>query len=404
MRIVIIATLDTKLEEALYIKNYLESNNCGVTIIDVGVFEDFSNVDISIKKILKNEGYNLKERILIEKRSEIMEKLGVCCGNVLKDLLKKGEINGVIGIGGNQGTAICGIAMQSLPFIIPKIIVTTIASGNMRSYIKNKDIFVVSSITDLFGGPNFININVINNAMDAIIAMVKNSKNIHKPDKKVIAITAFGNTSKGAKICSDLLIKLDFVPIIFHASGSGGSAMEELICNGYIDGVIDLTTHEIIGEIFDFDIYGPTNNKRLVSASEKRIPQIISTGGLDYFVFGSPKTIPPFLRKRKTHYHNPYNTNVRTSASELKKVAELMAERINNSKGPVALLVPLKGWTEIGSIGNTLYDFKANNSFIITIERKMQISENKILEKLNKKINDYDFCETCVLKLIHFFN
>ncbi|MCL5073312.1 MAG: Tm-1-like ATP-binding domain-containing protein [Actinobacteria bacterium] len=404
MNIAIIATIDTKLEESIYMKDYIEKNNLGTILIDVGVFRDFEVADINIKKILKEKNYDLKKAILVEKRSEIIEKIGLCCGEILESLYKRNEIDGVISIGGNQGTAIFGIAIQKLPFFLPKVLVTTIASGNMRPYIKNKDIFTVFSITDFAGGINFINKCVVDNALDSIVAMAKNKKICKKPDKKVIAITAFGNTSKGAIICADLLKKLDFSPVIFHSSGAGGSAMEDLIDNNYVDGVIDLTPHEIIGEIFNFDIYKPTSGERLVSASKKGIPQVLSTGGLDYFVFGPPDTMPRFLQNRKIHYHNPYNTNVRISGKELIKVADLMAKRINGSRGPVALLIPMKGWSEIGSINNILYDNEANNMFVNRVEKKIKLSKNKILEKINKNINSPEFCEYCVKRLNMFFD
>lgn len=403
MKIVIIATLDTKLKEALYIKKYIEKNNLEAILIDVGIFKNYKVADINVKKILKEENYDLEKAILSEKRSIIIEKIGLCCAGVLESIYKKNKIDGVFGIGGNQGTAICGIAMQKLPFFLPKILMTTIASGNMRPYIRNKDIFTIFSITDLIGGVNFINICVIDNALNAIIAMVKNKQIFKKPGKYIIAITAFGNTSKGAVVCANLLKKIGFIPIIFHASGAGGSAMEELIDNNYIDGVIDLTSHEIIGEVFEFDIYKPTSEKRLIAASKKGIPQIISTGGLDYFVFGSPDTVPNFLQKRKIHYHNIYNTNVRIAGNELEKVADLMAKRINNAKGPVALLIPMKGWSEIGSVNNILYDFESNSRFINRIEKKLKLSEEKIFEKIDKSINDPAFCKICVQKLATFF-
>ncbi|MHB8277784.1 MAG: Tm-1-like ATP-binding domain-containing protein [Candidatus Humimicrobiaceae bacterium] len=404
MNIAIIATLDTKLEESLYIKDYIEKNKVGTILIDVGVFKNYKDTDINIKTILKEKSYDLQKAILIEKRSVIIEKIGLSCGEVLEGLYKNNKIDGVISIGGNQGTAIFGIAVQRLPFFLPKVLITTIASGNMRPYIKNKDIFTVFSITDFVGGINFINKCVIDNALDAIIAMTKNKKICKKPDKKVIAITAFGNTSKGAIICADLLKKLDFSPVIFHSSGAGGSAMEDLIDDNYIDGVIDLTPHEVIGEIFSFDIYKPTSGERLVSASKKGIPQVISTGGLDYFVFGPPDTIPHFLQNRKIHYHNPYNANVRISKTELVKVADLMAKRINDSIGPVALLIPMEGWSEIGSKNNILYDGEANNVFCDRVEKKIKLSKNIILEKINTDINSPEFCERCVKRLNMFFN
>ena len=404
MRIAIIATLDTKLKEALYIKNRIESKKSSALLIDTSILPHDKVGDIDIKDLLNKSDFNIDEKLKVEKRSKIIEQVGLECGKQLKLLYDKGDINGVLGIGGNQGTAICGIAFQNLPFIFPKMIISTVASGDIRPYVRDKDIFVVFSITDFLFGPNFINKYVIDNAIDSIMEMAKIRKVISKPSKTVVAMTAFGNTSKACNICADLLRDMDFEPIVFHASGAGGSAMEELIEEGYIDGVIDLTTHEIIGELFTFDIYKPAIRNRFMAASKRGIPQVIVPGGMDYFVFGPPDTIPDYLKNRKIHYHNPYNTNVRISGDELVRVADLMIERLDASSGPVAILIPMKGWTEIGSDNNELFDPEANNKFIDYLEKNFAPGKGRVFEKINDNINAFPFCQRCVQVLVDFIN
>lgn len=403
MKVLIIATLDTKSKEALYIKKTIERSGLDTILMDAGISKSFAIADIDAKELLQIKGYDLEKAILAEKRSELIYTIAETCGEVIEDLCKKNQISGILGIGGNQGTAICGIAMQKAPFFLPKIIVSTVASGNMRPYIRHKDIFVVFSITDLCDRPNFINKHVLDNAIGSLIAMSRRKRVIKKPRKPVIGLTAFGNTSKAVNNCSKLLRELNYAPVVFHASGAGGSAMEELIENDLIDGVLDLTSHEIIGEVFDFDIYKPTKPMRLQAAAQKGIPQVIATGGLDYFVFGAPDTIPVYLKDRKMHYHNPYNTNVRILGEELEKVADLLTERLNNAKGPVSLLIPLEGWSEIGARGNLLFDKNANDRFIERIKRNFASSNKRGIKMVPYNINDNAFSELCVKELHSLF-
>ncbi|HYM90511.1 MAG TPA: Tm-1-like ATP-binding domain-containing protein, partial [bacterium] len=206
-----------------------------------------------------------------------------------------------------------------------------------------------------------------------------------------VAVTALGNTHAAVtRVMADLGARgYEVVP--FHASGAGGSAMEWLVRQGEFAAVIDLTPHEFLGEVLGDDIYTPVHPGRLTAAGAAGIPQVVAPGGLDYFVFGAEETVPPRYRGRPTHHHNPYNTNVRASADELHRVGKALAERLNNARGPVAFLVPLRGWSHIGREGGPLWDPQANEALREVMRRTLRTGLRYI--EVDAAINDPSFAD-----------
>jgi uncharacterized protein (UPF0261 family) len=211
-----------------------------------------------------------------------------------------------------------------------------------------------------------------------------------KGEKPVIATTAFGNTDAAVNQARIILEGKGYEVIAFHASGASGSAMEYLIEEGYIQGVLDMTTHELIGEVFGDGIYTPLR-PRLEEAGKKGIPQVIVPGAIEYFCFGGPDTVPKKYLDRKTHYHNPYNTNIRATRDEVIRVAEVMAEKLNKSSGPVVVVIPLKGFSENGRQGNALYEPETDQAFIHSLEKNLK--PNIRIIKIDANINDQEFSE-----------
>jgi uncharacterized protein (UPF0261 family) len=287
--------------------------------------------------------------------------------------------------------------MRMLPFGFPKLIVSTVASGNVRPYVGCTDIAMLFSVGDLLGGPNPITGRILDEAAGAIVGMAQSRRDGAEMPPS-LAITAFGNTHRAVVEAMRVLGEAGWSVVPFHASGASGSAMESLIEEGRIVGVLDLTTHELLAELFPDDYYRPVHPGRMTAAGKRGIPQVVVPGGLEYFCFGPVDAIPLTWRARPTHVHNPYCTNVRTSAEELRIVARELAQRLNGSRGPVAVLIPVLGWSEVGSPGGILHDPSANGAFVDALGD--HLGAHISIECMNNTINDSDFARRAAETLL----
>lgn len=400
--ILVIATLDTKGAEATYIKELIEKRGHKAIVMDIGILgETPFRPDITRDKVARAAAMRIEKLVSEQRRDSSMRTMADGATKLARELCDEGRLDGIIGIGGNQGTMIASAVMRALPFGVPKVMVSTIASGNLRPYIGDKDIMIMFSVADLLGGINIVTRTILSNATGAVLGMSEMGvKMAIAPDKQVIGLTAFGSTNEAVTRASELLRSKGYEVIVFHASGAGGSAMEDLIDQGIISGVLDLTTHELVAEIFPeaHDVYAPVNPNRLSIAGRKGIPQVVAPGGLDYFVYGPIDTVPTQIRDRKIHYHNPNNVNVRVNRKELAFTGKVMAERLNKAKGPVAVLVPLQGWTNWDRRGGDLYDRAADRAFVKSLKKHIE-PKVRIIE-IDCHMNDPIFAETAVA-IIH---
>lgn len=389
--VAILATLDTKGPEALFLKDILTSAGLDVVVIDLSILnEPLVRPDIPREDVLRELSLDPKEFLSRVRdgrlrRDEAIKLMGLGASKILTKLIK--ELGGVIGIGGNQGTAAASIAMKVLPIGIPKIIVSTVASGNIRPYVEYKDIMIMFSVADLEFGPNTISKLVLTNAANAMIGMVRGLKYLDI-DKNVrrVAITTLGSTGGLTRRCVYALKELGFEPIVFHASGAGGSAMEELIESGFFTAVLDLNLHELVGEVIPDDIYRPMK-PRLINSLRLDIPLVVVPGSINYLVFGPPDTIPSKYLGRQTHYHNPYNTNVRLSREELLTVAEHLCSKFYSVGRSVKakLIIPLKGFSVLDIPGGPLYKPDDDVEFINYLVRSL--SSLVGISEVNANIN-----------------
>ena len=402
--IAILATLDTKAEEVAYMKNLFGAQGHSTVIIDVGPLGPPGiPPDISNEEIARRTGWELSKLIQTEEKGRIMEEMGKGATKLLLHLYQEGKLDGVIALGGNQGSAIASTAMRALPFGFPKYLVSTVASGNIRPYVGHKDIGVVFSVGDFLGGPNPVTRSILANAVSAVVGMVRHGSRVKiEPGERIIAVTALGNTEPAVSQAVTQLHEMGFQVIPFHASGAGGSAMEELIEEGIIHGVLDLTPHELTEEVVGAGAYIPVRPERLRAAGTKGIPQVVSTGGMEYLCFGPKESIPLKLRKRKIYMHNPFNANVGVSRKEMAQVGKTMAERLNEAKGMTAVLIPLRGWSIYGAKGGPLHDEVGYTIFIKAL--KNHLRGNIGLEEVDAHINDGLFVDRCVKQLVDFMN
>jgi len=322
---------------------------------------------------------------------------------VLAQRLRAGELHGVLALGGNQGAAIAAIALRDLPLGLPKAIVTTMASGNVRPYVGCKDILTLFSVADLAGGPNRVTAPVLRNAALAVAGMAIGARTEDSAAavggrRSAVAVTALGNTHPAVARAMERLAGAGYEPIAFHASGACGSAMEELVEAGEIAAVLDLTPHELTEEVLGDGTYAPVRPGRMTAAGRRGIPQVVSTGGMEYLCFGPPETVPAKYRGRPCAMHNPANPNIRLTAEELSRVGRVMADRLSAARGPAAVFVPLGGWSAYGGPGGPLHDPPADAALVQALAE--HLDPRIPVHHLDLHINDPAFADACVDALL----
>jgi uncharacterized protein (UPF0261 family) len=399
--------MDTKARESAFMAELIKKRGRRVLTIDVGTMphQEFA-ADVSNRDLAAAGGAKLELMAAGDlPRDRCMELMALGAEKVLRQLFAEGKLEGVIGIGGNQGSSIAASAMRGLPIGFPKYLVSTVASGNIRPYIGYTDIVVVFSVSDLLGGPNPVSRSILTNAVSAIIGMVESGEGVkNSRPEKTIALTALGNTEASARRLFNGLRARGYEVITFHASGAGGSAMEDLIEKGIFGGVLDLTPHELAEEVAGVGAYAPIKPERLSAAGKRGIPQVVSMGGLEYYCAGSWDSLLPDHRKtRKIYMHNPLNANVKLSREEMEKTGALMALRLNQSKGPVCVLIPLRGWSVYGSPGGPFYDPEGNAVFLKTLYAQLNTRLVSVQE-IDAHINDDVFSNACINTLLDMIN
>jgi uncharacterized protein (UPF0261 family) len=321
----------------------------------------------------------------------------------LAQLLAEKRIDGVISLGGGGGTAIATAAMRALPIGFPKLMVSTLASGNTSQYVGVKDIVMFPSIVDI-SGLNRISRQILTRAAGAICGMVEFGVPMSgepKPDapatdKPVIVASQFGNTTACVEHARQLLEKEGYEVLVFHATGTGGRTMESLTEAGLVSGVLDITTtewaDELVGGVLSA---GPA---RLEAAARAGVPAIVTPGCLDMVNFGPPDTVPPRFKGRLFYQHNPQVMLMRTTAEECRRLGEIIAEKLNQSKGPVTVLIPLKGISVISAPGQPFHDPEADRALFDALKRDLRSAIE--VREMDCNINDPQFAEACVRSLL----
>ena len=383
-------------------RSRLEAWGQATIVIDVGALTPKgSGADFTNYKVAQAAGWKLKNLITQGQRHIVMEAMGVGAKRILQRMNRNGRLAGVFGFGGNQGTSIAATAMQALPIGLPKYLVSTVASGDVRPFLGYKDINIVFSVGDMLAGPNDLTRVVLRNAAAALTGMIHNGEPIAiDRQRPAVAISELGNTEKAAAHAAKILQTKGLQVMPFHASGAGGSAMESLIEQGHIAALFDLTPHEISEEFVGLGSYVPVRPDRMSAAAKMGIPQVVSLGGLEYVCFGPWESIPYKMRRRKIVMHNPVNANVKLTRTEMRAVGKLMAERLNHSTGPVAVVAPLKGWSVYGSPGGPLHDPVGNKLLLKAL--KNNLNPKIIFKEVDAHINDPEFVDMCMDILLDY--
>jgi len=391
--VLLIITLDTKGPEALYLRSVLERRGVNVLIMDAGIFPPPSGEgDISRFRVAEAAGRTIDQLIEARDKGEAIGTMMTGAAVLTRSLYAAGEIHGVLSVGGAQGTLIGTTAMKSLPVGVPKVMLSTMASGNrpFGDYIGATDITIMHSVVDFFGLDTILK-QILANAASAAAGMVR-APRVRPAVKPRVAVTIYGTTTPaGLKIVS-LLEKAGYSVVAFHPNGVGGMAMEQMIREGLFDGVIDLTTHELIDEIAGGShASGP---ERLKAASDMGIPQIVIPGSTDYIVSGRISDLKKSFLKRTTMMHNPEMTFVQPTGREMAALGLTMARRLNRSQGNTVVLVPLKGFSYPNHEGRAFYNPGGVEAFVKAIRDKLKPSIP--LKILPLHVNDEAFAAAVV--------
>jgi len=395
MAIVLVGTLDTKGEEFAFARDVIEAQGVDVHVIDVGVLDDAEfKPDTTATEVAEAAGTTLDVLREESDRGEAMTAMGEGAAAVVTDLFESGELAGVLGLGGSGNTSIATRAMRALPVGVPKLMVSTMASGDTEPYVGSTDIAMMYSVADI-EGLNQLSRQVISNAALAMVGMGTTESDVTVEDRPTVGITMFGVTTPCVQAAREHLEEWGYETIVFHATGTGGQAMERLIREGIIDGVLDITTtewaDELVGGVLNA---GP---ERLDAAAQTGVPQVVSTGALDMVNFGPRDSVPDEFEGRQFHVHNPQVTLMRTTPEECAELGEILATKLNAATGPAAVALPLGGVSVLDVEGEDFYDPEADAALFDAIHKHIDPAVE--LFEMEAPINDEAFARALAEKL-----
>jgi len=389
--LLVIATLDTKGREAAYARDAAAERGVHPVLMDIGVLGvPQAEPDIANRELAEAAGYDLEDLIKARDRAKALEAIQEGGSLVSRRLLEEGRLDGVIGLGGGTGTAMVSYIMRSLPFGLPKVIVSTVASRDVREYVATKDIVMFHSVADLLGFNEFIRL-ILGQAACAVCGMMEMGSRLDR-SKAMVGVTAYGINSQCAVFAEGFLREKGYEMIGFHANGCGGMAMEELVAERWIAGVLDFNPHEIADDMFGGYCKG-IGPSRLETAGSMGVPLVLAPGGLDNAVFSPFYPMPREFAGRRQHGHDT-RFCVRMEAPEMEKFARIIAEKLNKSQGPVHVLIPTKGWSDADKEGMPLFDPAVDQVFTDTL--KGRITARIPLEEMNVHISEPAFARRAV--------
>lgn len=409
-RVFCIGTADTKLDELLFLSDSVRSNlnsasKVQVVVVDVSVgskaIESVGDFEFVSRKDLLAPSLGPAEKtqnVLPDDRGQAIAVMSRALKNFLDKAQVDGALAGSVGLGGSGGTSLISSALRSLPIGLPKVIVSTVASGQTEPYIGSSDLILFPSVVDVCG-INSVSRVVLSNAGAAFAGMVNGRlgrSNVSSSDNErlTVGLTMFGVTTPCVNAVKERLVKEGYETLVFHATGTGGKAMESLVREGHIQGVLDITTTEVadyvVGGVMACDSY------RFDAIIEKKIPLVLSVGALDMVNFGAKNTIPSNFQQRKIHVHNEQVSIMRTTVDENKKFAGFIADKLNKSSSKVRLCLPLKGISALDSPDKPFHDPEATDTLLTELQKLILTTEDRQVKVYPYHINDPEFADALV--------
>lgn len=385
--VLLVGTFDTKGSEYAFVRDRIESAGATTLTLDAGILGTPSFLpDVAAERVAESAGTTLTALREAGDRGSAVAAMALGATRLATELARSGEIQGVLALGGTGGTALATEVMRALPVGFPKVMVSTVASGDTRPYVGSKDIAMLYSIVDV-AGINSVSMPILANAAGAIAGMVLMQRPTLAEGRPVVGATMFGVTTPAVEAARSRLEELGYEVLVFHATGAGGASMEGLVDAGLLAGVLDLTTtelaDELVGGVFSA---GPT---RLTAAARVGLPQAVSLGALDMVNWGPRDTVPSTFDGRLLHVHNASVTLMRTTPEENAELGRRIAERLNAATGPVTVHVPRGGVSAISTPGQPFYDAEADASLIGALRAGLR-EDIPIIER-ELAINDPDF-------------
>lgn len=400
MPVYLLATLDTKGPEAAFVRDRLTALGVAVRVVDLGCLgQPFFPADVPREQVFAAADMSLADLVSQNDRGAAVSQAAIGAAKIVAEAYARGEAEGVISLGGSAGTTIGTAAMRALPLGVPKVMVSTLASGQVRPYVGDKDIFMLNSVVDI-AGLNRVSRPILAQAAAAMAGLVEQRlADAGVSDKPLIAATMFGVTTPCVQRAREVLEQAGYEVLVFHATGSGGRAMESLIEDGLISGVLDITTTELADELVGGVLSaGPD---RLTAAGRRGIPQVISVGALDMVNFGPRDTVPDKFRNRRFHIHNATVTLMRTTPEENAKLGAEIGRKAAAAHGPVSILLPLRGVSAIDREGQPFDDDAARQALFDGIRANCG---NADLIELDCHLNAAAFAETAAKRLLELMD
>jgi uncharacterized protein (UPF0261 family) len=393
--VVLLGTLDTKGEEYDFLRRRVREEGVNVLLVDTGVLGvPLAEPDISRQEVAEAAGADAQELAESGDRGAAVEAMARGAAEIVKDLYRQGRLDAVLALGGSGGTAIATHAMRELPVGVPKLVVSTMASGDTRPYVGAVDITLMYSVVDI-AGLNPISERILGNAAAAVAGMAQAQSPQAEAEKPLVGATMFGVTTPSVTEARKRLEDLGYEVLVFHATGTGGQAMEALMRSGFITASLDITTTELADELVGGVLSaGP---ERLEAAGELGIPQVVSLGALDMVNFGPFETVPAEFRDRLLYKHNPTVTLMRTMPEECAALGRMIAEKLNRGRGPLTVFVPLKGVSLIATEGQVFHDPAADEALFGALRETLD--PNVELRELDLDINDPEFARAMADRL-----
>jgi uncharacterized protein (UPF0261 family) len=396
-QVYIVGTLDTKGPEVGYVRDRLLETGTDSVVVDVGTLAPPSiTPDIAREKIAEFHPEGSRACLGKLERGEAVTAMSIALAGFLTHEHERCKLGGVLGLGGSGGTALITRAMQALPIGVPKLMVSTVASGDTRPYVGCCDITMMYSVVDVCG-LNVVSRRILANAAQAMSGMARPVA-VEVRDRPCLGMTMFGVTTPCVSRVRELLEQRDYDCLVFHATGTGGRAMEKLVQSRMISGVLDITTTEVADEIAG-GVF-PSGPERFDAILQSGVPYVVSLGALDMVNFGALPTVPAQYRDRKLHVHNSNVTLMRTSVEENRRCARWIADKLNTAHAPVVVLIPEKGVSYLDAAGQPFYDTEADSTLFSELEACVHQSPDRRIRRLPMHINDAAFSEVLVAEFL----
>lgn len=395
-RVYVVGTYDTKGEELAYLAGLIRAQGLAVAEVDVGTKAPAPGADVPATEVAANHPMGVPAVLGQTDRGTAVAAMGEAFARFLST---QDDVAAVIGLGGGGGTSIVTAGMRALPYGVPKLMVSTLASGDVSPYVDVSDIAFMPSVTDM-AGLNGLSRVILHNAAQAIAGMARNPANVGE-GKPSLGLTMFGVTTTCVMAIVDRL-KADYDCMVFHATGTGGRTMEKLADSGLLSGVIDVTTTEVCDLLFGGVL--PAMEDRFGAIARTRLPYVGSVGALDMVNFWAPETVPPRFRDRHLCRHNPNVTLMRTTAEECRQIGAWIGRKLNACEGEVRFLIPEKGVSALDIEGGAFFDPEADAALFEAIEQTVQQTDRRWILRLPLHINDPEFAEAAVAAFLSISN